>query len=288
MKTLVLVLACSIVSTSFGRPSDEDEVSNLHEQIDVQPGNLAATNRLIELARTTDDRIAAVAALSALGEAMPFVPNESRVKIASLLVTSCRNKWSDISRQAYRELSKFAKPGEIPPEIISEGISHRNSDVAKFAAECVLRTKEFEPQIVDALLGAIESGKRSVALETITAVKAIAAMPDPPNVAFATLFDALEANDREVQSEAVLTLAKWRSDDPRVMLAVKDCSSVPNFFVRMKALDATAELLSARSNPDLLEIVRQATTDRNPAVRERAQQILVDLGKHHKLAEEAD
>lgn len=246
---------------------------------DSESAMISSAKVLLGIARQSHDLVARVNALAQLGELAPMLSGQYRKEVVEVMVQSCRDSTPEVRREGFKAFSKFANDQEIPHEVICRGLSYRNSDVASFAAECVIRTKQLEPCVVAGLIKIIEEGSQAFLLETIPAIDALANMRDPSVAAYRSLSKALTAADGMVAAEAAFVLAEWKWQDERLFNKIMSLLNTKNFLVRLRALDAVAALPESMRSAELISVVRGRLEDHSPAVRERAEQVLARAPK---------
>lgn len=270
------ILFALAVCASAVMADDIDRINDLQSRVAANPADSQALASLIDLAAPGREKggIVRVNALAALSEVAAIVDAKSRTAIVELMIASSRDSLPTIRREAYLSLSRFATANEVPTEIIIDGLREPDSDVAAFAAELVLRTKEYGDGVVLALTHIIKIGTHERALATLPAIGAAAAIQDPPPTIMTALLDALSSSDPEVKCEAALALTKFKSSDQRLLSALKELMITKNYAVRFRALEAIEAVVSGPWRAELIELLRRGAADHDPAVRERAEAIL--------------
>jgi HEAT repeat protein len=278
-KIKIFIILAIFVIRSDGRAADKTiRINNLRQRIEMGSIN-PALPELLSLAEPKNGTAVIVRAnaLAALGEVVTFVPEDTRKKIVTVMIASCGDESDEIRRASYRALSKFSKRDEIPDDIIVAGLREQNTDVAAFAADLVLKTKQYSGAVVETLVAIVNLGREDPGLETAPVIRALAAMPAITDQVINSLYGALQARDPLVMSEAALAIARLKGMDARLTEALTELMRRPNYLVRLHVLDAIAMIADVRHNADLMKLLYRGASDSNPAVRMRADDILEKL-----------
>jgi hypothetical protein len=215
-----------------------------------------------------------VNAAFALGRIAEVAPESTRAQVIGAILERASDPVPELRRTSYQVLKSIAKASEVPDQLIIGGLRERNSDVALYAAEIASGSGSVDPIIEAALVESIEHAQNHPALEMIAAIRALNVSNSISNKSLELLLKLLDSDNALVVAEAIYGLAKFKPDDDRIPKLIESLMTVPNYAIRLRALDAASELLTRRDNQGIVAVLERAAKDRDLMVRKRAEAML--------------
>ena len=283
---ILLLFPFFVVACSSAEIQDAIErIRDLREHLRQHGGDTSALEELVHFTESNLDsaRIVRVNALIALGGIAEFVSPSGRAKILHVLLENSRDFSPEIRRACFGALGRVAGEGEVPAAIIEAGLHERNTDVASLAAKLALKTRQYDQKVIEQLVDIVNDSRQQRALETKSAIRAIAEIPNPEKSVLDALINAFSGSDLEIAAEAAYAYSMLNGNAEQLLPVLRKLLGQPNYLVRLRALDAIEVVAKNAEGTDLqeklLKICEQAFLGRDPVVEERANEVLAVISR---------